>query len=96
MGDLGKLNIEMFPSELIALNEETAKHPELGKLLAQQDNRDVYIMLCEIAAYCGVVLEGTYTREDVLAICDKLTMHLQKMRTIVIMPDLPSESNLNG
>lgn len=96
MADLGKYNIEMFPPELIALNEETAKHPKLGELLSQQPNRDVYILLCEVAAYCGVVLEGTYTRDDVLKICDKLTTQLQSMRTIVIMPDPPDESNINA
>jgi hypothetical protein len=95
MSDQGILKIQMFPEELITLNEETAKHPKLGELLASQPNRDPYILLCEVAAYCGIVLDGEYTYKDVLEICDKLVRQLQSMRTIIITPDPPSESNLN-
>jgi hypothetical protein len=82
MGDLGKYNIEMFPEELIALREEIQKHPDLLVILHGQPDKDVYIQINEIAAWAGVVLDGTYTQDDIVKLCGVLVEQLQKRRTI--------------
>lgn len=83
-GKIGTLLVEMFPEELIALHQEIMHHPSLLVLLAGQADKDVYIQICEIAAYCDVIVHGDYTKEDILSLCDKLIMHLQKKRTISV------------
>ncbi len=78
--------LEMFPEPLIALREEITKHPDLMVILATQQDKDVYIQISEIAAYCGIVLDGMYTREDIIGLCDKLVKQLQSKRCIIVLP----------
>lgn len=83
-GKIGILHVEMFPDELIALHQEIHHHPSLLVLLAGQADKDIYIQICEIAAYCGVIVHGDYTKEDMLSLCEKLIEHLQKKRIITV------------
>lgn len=83
-GKIGTLSVEMFPEELIALHQEVMHHPSLLVLLAGQADKDIYIQICEIAAYCGIIVHGDYTGEDMLELCTKLIEHLQKKRIIVV------------
>lgn len=95
----GGITLEYFPDELIALREEIDHHPELLAILAGQADKDVYIHICEIAAYCKVLINGDYTRDDMIEVCGKLVEHLRKKREIhiysdtSIMPLLPGDSN---
>ena len=41
---------------------------------------DIYIQLCEISAFCGVVLDGTYTKEDIIKVCKLCTDVLRSRR----------------
>jgi hypothetical protein len=80
----GKYTLEWFPPELIALREEIQHHPDLLVILHAQADKDVYIHICEIAAYCRILLNGEYTRDDIINLCDKLVMELKKLRVAVI------------
>ncbi len=79
-----KLQFEMFPEELIQLRIEIDNHPDLLVILAGQADKDVYIQICEIAAYCGIVLDGMYTREDIIGLCKKCLEHLIRKRDIIV------------
>lgn len=81
------LKYEFFPESLTALRVEIDNHPALLKILNDQEDKDVYIQLSEIAAYCGVILEGDYTREDVIKLADKLVWELKKKSSILILPN---------
>lgn len=81
-----KLDIEMFPQEMIDLSIEVGNHPALGVLLRAQSNRDIYILLMEVASYCEIVVIGTFTRQDILDLAVKCTKKLYQMRTSVILP----------
>lgn len=85
-GSSPKLNIEMFPQQMLDLHTEVRKHPALMQLLHDQENKDVYIQLMEIAAYCEIVVIGTFTHQDILDIVEKCTRKLFSMRTSVIIP----------
>jgi hypothetical protein len=74
----------MIEPELLALQEELQYHPELMKILIEQPTKDIYIAVQEIALYCKVLLHGDYNRLEVLKICEKLTEHLYKKRTISV------------
>lgn len=81
-----KLDLEIFPPEIIALNREVANHPALMKILSEQDVKDVYIRLLEIATYCNVILVGDYSHKRILEVCEELTKILYQRRTQIIIP----------
>lgn len=76
--------LEMFPEPINALRQEIDAHPELLAILACQADKDVYIQLAEIAAYCGIVLDGLYTRDDLIGLCDKMVNVLKSKRVAII------------
>lgn len=77
---------ELFPIELTDLHREIQYHPKLLQLLHDQADKDVYIQILEIAAYCKILVAGTYTRDDMLNLCKMLTAKLMSMRTIIVIP----------
>ena len=81
----GKFTLEWFPPELQALREEIDFHPDLKLLLHNQEDKDVYIQICEIAGYCQVLLDGMYTRDNMIDLCGILIGKLQAKRTILIV-----------
>jgi hypothetical protein len=83
-----KITIQMFPEHWIQLNREVRHHPDLGQILAVQEDRDPYVMLAEISAFIGVVLDDTYSKQDIKKLCELLTDKLRERRTGIIMPPL--------
>lgn len=81
------LQYEYFPESLTALRVEIDNHPTLLKILHEQEDKDIYIQISEIAAYCGIVLEGDYTRDDIIKLCEKLVWELKKKGSILILPN---------
>lgn len=77
---------EYFEQELIDLRKEIANHPDLMTILAVQTNTDIYVHIAEIAAYCQMVLDGTYSKEDVLKLCTIMTERLRNRRAIIVQP----------
>lgn len=77
---------EFFPEELTDLHKEIQHHPNLLQILHDQADKDVYIQILEIAAYCKILVAGTYTRDDMLNLCKMLTTKLMSMRTIIVIP----------
>ena len=80
-----KLKYELFPEPLNQLRIEIENHPDLLAILAVQQDKDVYMQICEISAYCGVVLSGDYTREDIIGVCQTCLDKLVSKRTLVIL-----------
>ena len=80
------LQFEMFPQEVLDLHTEVRKHPDLMQKLHDQENKDVYIQILEIATHCGILVAGTYTREDMLSLCEMLTKKLYSARSIIVLP----------
>jgi hypothetical protein len=78
--------LEFFPEPLNQLRQEIDYHPDLLVLLSVQQDKDVYIQISEIAAYCDIVLDGTYTREDIVELCELCVRKLQSKRTIMVLP----------
>jgi hypothetical protein len=78
------MRIEMFPEEWVELNREIAYHPTLMARLANQPDRDPYILLAEIAAHCGYILNDTYTEKQILTLCETFRKDLVSRRLIII------------
>lgn len=83
----GKYTLEWFPPELQVLREEIQFHPALLKILNDQTDKDVYVAISEIAAFTGVLLDGTYTRDDIINLCALLIRKLQAIRTPLVLPN---------
>lgn len=87
IGPTGKtLHLEFFPQEVLDLHAEVRKHPDLLKKLHDQDNKDVYIQILEIATHCEIAVTGTFTHQDMLNLCEMLTKKLYSMRSILVLP----------
>lgn len=82
----GQLNYVLFPEPLYHLRCEIENHPELKLRLSEQDNKDIYIQISEIAAYCGIIVNGTYTRDQIMGMIDVLIWELKKKSSILILP----------
>lgn len=80
-----RLQYEMFPEELIQLRVEIDHHPDLLAILHAQADKDVYIQICEIAAYCEIALDGTYTRDDIIRLCKICLDKLISKRTLIVL-----------
>lgn len=80
----GKYTFEFFPEGFITLAQEiaTGLHPKLEKLLANHPMEDVDVKLAEIAAYCSVALDATYTLAERDKLCYILTGRLEVLREL--------------
>ncbi len=67
---------EEFPRAYLDLAAECRHHPNL--ILRPQE--DFELNLARIAAYCEVILDGTYTYEDRIQIAERLTEKLYRSR----------------
>lgn len=80
----GKVRFELFPEGYIALNKElaTGLHPKLEKLLANHPADETDIKLAEIANYCLIALDATYTLAERDKLCFILAGRLEALREL--------------
>lgn len=80
----GKFTLEYFPEGFIALQRELASglHPTLVKTLSNHPQDEIDIILAEIATYCQVALDGTYTLEERSNLCAILAGRLEVLREL--------------
>ncbi len=74
-------DIVFFGENKIALGREVGNHPELLNLLAKHPVDEFEIMLAEIAAYCHIGLNDTYSPDDIEKLCGILVERLTSKRT---------------
>ena len=80
--------IRMFDDRLVKLIEEIGQHhPALIARCNAQPDGDFYVQMGEVAAHCGILLDGDYTDKDIYDLCTVLTKRLVSMRTLVVVPD---------
>lgn len=77
----GKMVFEFYNPIFFQLQEETAHHPELRMNLAMHAGDKLEERLAEIAAYCGVLLDGYYTPDRLVVVADELLKLLKSKRT---------------
>lgn len=79
------VRLEFFPESRIALSREVAEHPPLLELLQKHPQAEFEIILAEIASYCEIVLDGTYSQEDLDKLCDILFKRLRAKRSSILL-----------
>lgn len=78
-----------FDPEMTDLCEEIGEHhPEVLAVLASLTDKDIYMQIAAISAHCGMILDGAYSKEDILGICKTLTEKLRDSRTIHVISPL--------
>lgn len=86
---------QMFPEVVQALQEEIQKHQGLMyNLLQLPKDSPMELKLGEIAAYCGVVLDGVYTEQEVLELMEKCLHELRKARVELVTDILGSSKEI--
>lgn len=78
-------HLHYFPQEITDLNEEIVHHPQLMEFLAKHHASQIEMKFAEIAAYCGIVLDGEYTEEDMIPLAKLLRNKLLSKRTCIIL-----------
>ena len=77
-----------FPPVVIELEAEMQCHPKLiYNLLQLPKDPGIELKIAEVAAYCDVVLDGTYDNDDLLKLFDILLKKLQAKRANIILPN---------
>lgn len=73
---------ELFPLEYRLLQEElmTGYHPRLEVILSAHAAEDIDMKLAQIAAYCGVGLDGVFTLEERIKLCAMFLAILKEKR----------------
>ena len=77
-----------FHQELLQLQEEVAKHPELMLGLSTLNNPDIGESLATVAHYLGIPVDETMNQAQLLAFADMLTRKLYEERTGLVITTL--------
>lgn len=84
MGSDGRIQV-LFPDEYIELQREIPKHPVLVEFLQDHPVNEFEIRLSQIAAYCEVALDDTYSQDDLKNLAKILTKRLIEKRSGLIL-----------
>jgi len=76
---------EYFPAEILALQEEAAKHPSLMLVFQAHPAADLGERLAQCCHYVGWPIDTILDEGAVLSLADKLTVKLYEMRTSIIL-----------
>jgi len=57
-------HLVLFPESYLALNREVAHHPLLLQRLSKHPQSETETLLAEIAAYCGIAVDGEFTQKE--------------------------------
>lgn len=81
----------MFDPRRIELQKELVHHPKLCELINNHPVSEFETRLAEIAAWCGVLLDGYYTPEELSKLCEILRDKLYESRTEIILRKFDTE-----
>ena len=77
--------LAFFSMERIGLQQELKHHPVLVDLLQKHAPDNFEMRLAEIAAYCGLILDGDYVAQDFDNICEICRHKLWSKRSPIIL-----------
>jgi len=74
-----------IPDEFLQLQKEVAEHPELLETLRMREEPpSVENYFGTVGAYCEVILDGAYSMDDLIDLCDVLIRKLREKRKAII------------
>lgn len=78
--------IDWVPPELVDLQDELSRHPELKEKIQAHDFETFSEVVGAIAAELDIVLDGYYSVESLKGLCKILTGKLRDKRSPIILP----------
>lgn len=78
----------------VALREALLQHPDLYDLCALQP--DFESIIAEIAAYCNILLDGAYTKDEIIKLVGTLAERLVSKNTLIIPVGFNPEKVINN
>ena len=72
--------LEYFPEAYIELQKELRFHPVLLDRLQKFDQKDVELVIAEIAAYCEILMDGIYVEADIVRLAELMIPRLRAKR----------------
>jgi len=82
---------EYFPEIYMRLQEELQSHPALlVNLLQLPKDSPIEMKLGEVAAFCGIILDGFYDAEQVEQLCEECLNRLKQARMELIQDFAPA------
>jgi len=76
---------DYFTESEIALSREIGNHPILMERLSKHPPQEKEIRLAEVASYCDIVLDGTYSPDDLDRLCWVLWRKLKEKNTGILI-----------
>jgi hypothetical protein len=76
----GKIYVEMYNPVFVDLQTEVAHHPDLRMNMFLQGADRMEERLAEVGTYCGVALDGYYTPERLVVVCEEFLKILRAKR----------------
>jgi hypothetical protein len=71
---------EYFHPDIIELQKEIQRHPPLAEIIKQNQDQPFVVLLGHVAAYCNVIVDGSYNYLEIVHVCGKLVEKLQDKR----------------
>lgn len=84
-------HLVFFPEEMIELQKELKYHPDIQAALDAQPQKDLEILLAQIATELNIILDGDYLLPD---LCKMLLGQLRKKRSGQVII-IPADSNIH-
>jgi hypothetical protein len=73
-------HLNIWPDELIRLQQEIPHHPRLVERLQKHGVTDWEVRIAEVALYCEVIVDGDYLPEHIQKLCGILEKKLMERR----------------
>ena len=76
---------QYFPPEILALQEELTKHPDVMEALGKTESMYFEDRLAAICTHLGILIDGDYDVDEICALCEAITNKLYEKRTGIVL-----------
>jgi len=76
-----------FPEAFIEFGREIHQHEDLMEAINEMEDKDFPLLVAQAAAYCQIALDGIYSQDALVGICEVIIRRLKEKRTSLILPN---------
>lgn len=75
---------QLFPDEMIALQDELMNHPDVMTALSVTDDKSMGGILASLCTIFDIVIDGVFNEKEICGIAAQLTKELRQRRTLIV------------
>lgn len=75
---------QYFPPEILLLQEEITKHPDVQEALAKTESMYFEDRLAAICTHLGILVDGDFDVDEICALAEMITRKLYEKRTGIV------------